>query len=122
MDRDTTIQDIVSKLKELRLQEVVLTQQLEEALKQPNTTSPARRKDCRNNFTKGGKIFIKNRLKKPANWTGSAPWNETEGKTATVTNVIKRGDIDQIHFVTDNGVHTWRACNNISHLDLNITD
>ena len=96
MDRDTTIQDIVSKLNTLRLQEAVLTQQLEEALKQPNTASPAQRKDCWNDFTKGDRIVIKNKLNRPANWTSkNTPWNETEGRTATVTHIIKRGDINQ---------------------------
>ena len=52
---------------------------------------------------------IKNKLKKPADWPINTEWVESRGKTATVTRIYR----GQVHFLTDNGVSTWRAPNNL---------
>ena len=58
-----------------------------------------------------------NKLRKLATWNNKTEWNEIEGKTATATDVFVRGLGEQeVHFLMDNGVQTWRAPNNLSKL------
>ena len=52
-------------------------------------------------------MTIKNKVKRPANWTGE--WIPEAAQSATVTHFYR----DQVHFRTDNGVETWRAKNNL---------
>ena len=116
-----TIQDLISALKTLRFQEAVLTAQLETALQDngvARTASEATTPTIVTNriFAKGDRIWIKNRVYKPASWDNSIAWVEREAKTASVTDVKIKGSTTQVHFVTDNNVCTWRAPNNIRHL------
>ena len=64
-------------------------------------------------FNRGDRVWIKNKLKKPATWSNGVAWNENKAKTATVSHIYK----GQVHFVTDNGVKTWRAVNNLKRID-----
>jgi hypothetical protein len=122
MERRKTIQELTSALKTLRLQEADLTAQLEQAVGNrehtgvaSNTTGEEREKDGQSlhGFAKGDRIWIQNKLHKPANWHNEFKWIEQEGKTATVTDILVKGPTIQVHFVTDNGVKTWRAPNNV---------
>ena len=123
MERKKSIQELISALKTLRLQEADLTAQLEEAVENRERTGVAndtaggeeREKNGRvfYGFAKGDRIWIQNKLIKPANWNNEFKWIEQEGKTATVTDVLAKGPTIQVHFVTDNGVKTWRAPNNV---------
>ena len=127
MERERTIQELIDALRTLRLQEAKLTTQLEEAVKKreregsaqkaPIATREERRNSVRS-FSKGDRIWIKNKLHKPANWNNDFEWIEKEGKSATVTEVLTKGPNEQVHFVTDNGVGTWRAPNNVCLLAL----
>ena len=118
-----SIQDLISALKTLQLREADLTAQLEVALQDKDnevataiqgTNTPT---TMTNRFFKrGDRIWIKNRIQKPASWDNSVVWLEQEAKTATVTDVKIRGSTTQIHFVADNGIRTWRAPNNIQPL------
>jgi hypothetical protein len=125
MERKKTIQELISALETLRLQEADLTAQLEQALVgQQDTTQEAvkttkkeeKRSNTQSFFNRGDRIWIKNKLHKPANWSNHREWVEREGRTATVTEVVTRGPSEQVHFITDNGVHTWRAPNNVQLL------
>jgi hypothetical protein len=118
-----SIQDIISALKTLRLREADLTTQLEAALQDKDNevataTQGANTSTTSTNrfFKRGDRIWIKNRIHKPASWDNSVVWVEREAKTATVTDVKIRGLTTQVHFVADNGIHTWRAPNNIQLL------
>jgi restriction endonuclease S subunit len=127
MEDERKIQELTSALKTLKLQEAELTAQLKKAIENKekkrdevldNTheaSVPTRRVSKRDeqSFHRGDKIWIKNKLHKPATWNNKIEWNEKEGKTATVTDVIVRGPGEQVHFLTDNGVRTWRAPNNV---------
>jgi DUF438 domain-containing protein len=122
MERKKTIQELTSALKTLKLEEANLTTQLEEALKN-NKTAVDQQEQAENNskrrlhgFSKGDRVWSKNKLHKPASWDNKFEWIEREGKTATVTEVLIKGPTVQVHFVTDNGVKTWRAPNNLSLL------
>lgn len=122
MERKKTIQELISALKTIRLQEADLTAQLEEAVENRErigvASDPAGEEKEKNGqrsygFAKGDRIWIQNKLHKPANWNNELKWIEQEGKTATVTAVLAKGPTIQVHFVTDNGVKTWRAPNNV---------
>lgn len=134
MERKKTIQELISALKTLRIQEAELTAQLEEAVEERNqegTSTPQHEterkregtntsyktvsitREAKGVFFKGDRIWIKNKLHKPANWNDNLEWVEKEGKTATVTEVLTKGPNRQVHFLTDNGVRTWRAPNNV---------
>jgi hypothetical protein len=117
MERKKTIQELISALKTLRLQEANLTTQLEEAIAEQvghTTNEKTERRSVSNwNLASGDRIRIKNKIHKPANWDNNVQWLEKEAKTATVTEVLTKGTTVQVHFVTDNGVQTWRAPNNV---------
>lgn len=57
---------------------------------------------------KGDRLNILNKVNKPQNWTGE--WDQAKAQKATVTHFYR----GQVHFVTDNGIRTWRAVNNLS--------
>lgn len=61
---------------------------------------------------KGDCVYITNAVKKPQFWNGS--WEQGKAQKATVTHFYKG---QQIHFVTDNGIQTWRAINKLRRLE-----
>jgi hypothetical protein len=65
-------------------------------------------------FTRGDRIRITNRVRRPANWMSGVVWEEDRESTATVTRVTP----NQIHFVIDNGTRTWRAHNNVRRIGM----
>ena len=121
---ECSIEKITRRLRAVQLQQAFLEAQLEQAIEEKrNRTAPTptvvptpRQQEHQERgdvFVKGDRIYIKNKLNKPATWDNHTKWIEAEGKTATVTEVIQKGPTKQVHFITDNGVHTWRAVNNI---------
>ena len=127
MEKKKTIQELINALKVLSLQKADLTEQLERAIAEKNceegtyeavavASEERETKRDRQDFSCGDRIWIINKLHKPANWDNSLEWKESEGKTATVTEVLIKGPNKQVHFVTDNGVRTWRAPNNVRRL------
>jgi hypothetical protein len=64
-------------------------------------------------FKEGDRVRIKNQLKKPATWPNKVFWDKKQAQQATVTHIYK----EQVHFVTDNGVKTWRAVNNLALIE-----
>lgn len=56
-------------------------------------------------FQRGDRVKIRNIVRKPATWHGDNEWIPELAQLATVTHNYK----GQVHFVTDNGVKTWRA-------------
>ena len=109
------IEELTKKLREIRLQEAELTAQLEAAVRE-HSALPTRNTTNAYPFAEGDRVRIKNKIKKPADWDNETRWSETEARTATVTNILRRGNTIQIHFITDNGVNTWRAPNNLCHI------
>ena len=108
MDDGQSIDNLVEQLRALQ----VRVAQLETAAPEPRTDSATVR-GAAPRFKKGDRVWIKNKLKKPATWSDEVAWNEDEAKTATVSHIYK----GQVHFVTDNGVKTWRAANNLKRID-----
>ena len=63
-------------------------------------------------FRRGDRVRINNKLRKPATWSDSAEWNQEQAQKATVTHNYK----GQVHLITDNGVKTWQATNNLTRI------
>jgi hypothetical protein len=57
---------------------------------------------------KGDRVIIVNIVNKPQNW--NREWDQSKAQKATVTHFYK----GQVHFITDNGIRTWRAINNLT--------
>ncbi len=62
---------------------------------------------------KGDRVNITNTVNKPRSWNNNLKWEQEKAQRATVTHFYR----GQVHFVTDNGIRTWRAVNNLSRLD-----
>jgi hypothetical protein len=89
------IDHLIQKLRLIKIQEADLLSQIEEenrrreqeAILARNATAVTRENPKINpsEIAVGDRIWIKNKLKKPATWTSNRPWVEKEGRTATVT-------------------------------------
>lgn len=110
-DNDRTIEALITELQELRLR----VARLEETQGRHSETgsrtgssitgAPQERFDV----AVGDRIRVTNRVRRPANRPSTGQWDEEKEKVGTVTKIIG----DQVHYVTDNGTHTWRAPNNL---------
>ena len=99
--RNNNIASITEELRQLKLREAELISSLEEQSASLTTTPKS--------FATGDRVYIKNRVRKPKAWSDDSVWNEAIAKRATVTKVTN----GQVHFITDNGVQTWRAPGNL---------
>jgi hypothetical protein len=59
---------------------------------------------------KGDRVRITNTVSKPRTWNNNFEWDQVKAQKATVTHFYR----GQVHFVTDNGIQTWRAVNNLT--------
>jgi hypothetical protein len=108
---DPSVQQLVRRLKEIRLEASAIIAQIDRRLDDGSGEGGMQDEPMENTvLCSGDRIYIKNKLKKPADWKNSIKW--VEERRATVTRVLE----GQIHFVTDNGVRTWRAPNNVRRL------
>jgi hypothetical protein len=62
---------------------------------------------------KGDRVNIVNKLNKPSTWSPHVEWCQENAQRGTVTHFHK----GQVHFITDNGVKTWRAINNLRKIE-----
>jgi hypothetical protein len=108
MDDRRSMDDLIGQLRALQ----VRVAQLETAAPEPRTDSAPPVRAAAPRFKRGDRVFIKNKVKKPATWSNAVAWNDDNAKTATVSHIYK----GQVHFVTDNGVKTWRAVNNLERI------
>ena len=111
--QDEQVEDLIRELKSLNLRRNEIFAQLEAAYTGHDSEEEARRSiggSSANGFKKGDRIRIRNKVKRPAAWT--RPWDKEKEKTATVTRVTAT----QVHYITDNGVETWRAPNNVERV------
>jgi hypothetical protein len=114
---DRTVEELIEELRALRVRENLIITQLETRVRDQAVETPPRTTrqvthefvTTVNGFTRGDRIRITNKVRKPATWNNDREWTEERERTATVTRVRT----DQIHFITDNGVETWRAPNNV---------
>ena len=59
---------------------------------------------------KGDPVNIVNTVNKPRTWNNNLEWDQRKAQKATITHFYR----GQVHFVTDNGVRTWQAVNNLT--------
>ena len=109
---DSRIDDLIDQVRILTIK----VESLKQELRRRGGTSPplsapssleVRAADSE--FRVGDRVRILNRFNKLATWNNNKRWSEAEARVATVTKVRTT----QIFFVTDNGVETWRAPNNL---------
>ena len=118
---ERTIEQLIVELRDLRLRVAQLeTAAANDRVAQPETAAASEPEDSTSpgaaaaiGFKKGDKVLIKNKLKRPATWPNDVAWDKELAQRATVTHLYG----EQVHFVTDNGVKTWRAVNNLKLLD-----
>ena len=90
---------IVSRIERLR----------EEQVSSVRVTSDTRSFLHTNGIRRGDRVRIKNKIKKPATWPSMKLWREDKYRSAIVTEITPA----QIFILTDKGVSTWRAPNNL---------
>jgi hypothetical protein len=111
--QDEQVEDLIRELKSLNLRRNEIFAELEAAYTGCDGEEVTRRPasgSVANGINKGDRIRIRNKVKKPAAWT--RPWDKEKERTATVTRVTAT----QVHYITDNGVETWRAPNNVERV------
>ena len=109
---EESLEELVNELQQLSIRQVEVLnriQRLNELHAVEGT--PVGRAQV-NGLRVGDRVRITNKVKKPAAWPRERNWSESEFRSATVTRVTRL----QIHFVTDNGITSWRAPNNLERL------
>jgi hypothetical protein len=110
---DQEIADLIVELKDIRLQVTDVLERLEEANRRRSGIDAATRAtETVNGISRGDRVRITNKVKRPGNWPSGKTWVEAQYRAATVTRVTT----DQIYIETDNGVKTWRAPNNLKKI------
>jgi hypothetical protein len=104
---DRNVQGLIEELRALRLREERVIERLEEAHRGNEAANVTRHR-----YRKGDRVFIKNKVRKPAKSTSE--WNVEQERYATVKVVDE--EADRIHLRTDNNTHTWRAHKNVKPL------
>ena len=102
-----SVDQLIQKLKKIRIQETQVLNQIEEARLRETTDSlhqvpivhPGH-----NPFKKGDRVKISNKIRLPG---GRTPTNDD--RVAVVTDVVK----DKVYFTTFNGTKTWRLYKNL---------
>jgi outer membrane murein-binding lipoprotein Lpp len=102
------IDQLTTELRDLKIR----VAQLEAAITDRETDERSASTAAAAVFQRGDRVKVKNKLKKPATWPVTAKWDQEAAQLATVTHNYK----NQVHFITDNGVKTWRAHNNLARL------
>jgi hypothetical protein len=115
---------LIQELRSLQLRETEIIEEieLENRLRtRENPTTETINPTAETIIRTGDRVYITNRVAKPANWSEQRSWSATRERRATVTRVVPpnrylRSD-GKIYISTDNGVKTWRAAKNLRLLD-----
>ena len=112
MVEDRNIDSLINELRSLKLRVSQVENQLRERREQEEVAvaTPVTSHDA---LTRGDRVRIINKIKRPANWL--ARWDEQDienERRATVAHLVR----DQVWIVTDNGTKTWRAPNNLERI------
>ena len=106
------VEELTRALSDLRLREAVLVSTLARLLKATKSETQEvneRASLAIKRIGRGNRVWITNKVRKPADWAAHTKWKEDEFRSARVIRVTRR----QIFILTDNGVETWRAPNNL---------
>ena len=120
-DKDDLIAALTAEIEELRIRVTQVErpvgptpEELERrARKAAEDYERSARKAVATTYRAGDRIRIKRNLKLPSDWDSTVQWVQEQAQLATVTRVTKK----QVWFVTDNGITTWRAINNIQRIE-----
>jgi len=116
---------LIEELKSLRVREAIVISEIEAVNKKrverdsrkpkPGGTSNESQKKRAIELSKGDRVYVSNRIRKPSSWPNSNEgneWTAEKERYATVTRVSK----GKVYIETDNGVHTWRAPKNLEKI------
>jgi hypothetical protein len=109
---EESLTELITELQHLRIREAEVLARIGRLTNAHATDATPVREIEVNGFKKGDRVRITNKVKKPAVWPREKAWVESEFRLATVTKVSSL----QVHFLTDNGVRTWRAPNNLERV------
>ena len=120
-DKDDIIAALTAEIQELRIRVTQVERAVgptsEELARRATRAAESYERSARQAaaaaYRTGDRIRIKRNLKTPSDWDSTVEWIQEQAQLATVTRVSKK----QVWFVTDNGISTWRAINNITHLE-----
>ena len=109
MDDRDEVRDLIVELRALRTREEAVIERLEEAATRRELAGgrDTRTATGQRKFHEGDRVFIKNKIRRPAN--SNRNWTATKERKATVTRVTR----GQVHFITDNNTVSWRAPDNL---------
>jgi hypothetical protein len=110
--QDRLIEELTLELKQLNLRQAAIVSTIQRLTQEQQQEAAGARNDT---FRRGDRVRVTNKVKKPATWSRERGiWREEEFRSAIVTRVTR----DQIFILTDNGVSTWRAPNNLARLQV----
>ena len=104
--------ELIAELKLIKIQEANLITRIEAAANKRNKDTDKTTRPITNRLSKGDRVCITNMVRKPATWNNKTEWDKDKGRLATVTKATP----EQVHIITDNGVSTWRAPNNLKKI------
>ena len=110
MERKEEIEALTIQLQAINLR---LAQLEAAAGQEQKATEHSAGKAAVSDIKRGDRVHIVNKLKKPSNWSAHVEWHQKDAQRGTVTHFYK----GQVHFVTDNGVKTWHAINNLRKIE-----
>jgi hypothetical protein len=118
------IEELTRELLSLKVRETAVIEQIRSENRSIQRRSGSRTKtntkDTHNEFSVGSRVYIKNAIKKPANWNDDSTWDASKERKATITKVTQVNRLlrteGKAHIITDNGTKTWRALKNIRPL------
>ena len=110
------IGSLIDELKNLRLRETRILALIEAANERNERSGGCPSPSSSVNaafFTRGDRVRVTNRVRRPVNWPSDRRWDEQLARAATVTHVTAVPD--RVYFTTDNGIETWRIPTNLRH-------
>ena len=117
------IEELTTELKALRVRETSIIEEIERENRSRRTTESRPRRTTTTapptELEAGARVYIKNQVRKPANWDDRIRWNPHKERKATVTKVTPAASRHleaKVHLTTDNGTRTWRAAKNVRPL------
>lgn len=93
-----SIEELIAQLKLIKIQEANIIARIEAAAHKKDEDKSETTRPATNRLTKGDRVRITNRVRKPATWNNETAWDEDKGRLATVTKVTP----EQVHIITDN--------------------
>ena len=119
-DKDIDINALIADWEALQIRATGIVRRLEAAearrASRPDAT-PSNPVACGiavNGMRRGDRARIKNQIiKLLATWPSERKWTKEEARRAIVAKITSS---QQVHFVTDNGIRTWRASNNLERI------